>query len=139
MLGILKKLSYYGCPSRDSGADDEATRFHHEQLNVYRKALGVTEWGAENIKLQEVPVKTFRRFDALTTSIVLNIAEGNGRFSDADKRTFFETAHKAAIGTAAYCDLCLQKHIVTPTSVAEVKKTLLEVVRMTGGMIQDLL
>jgi len=45
------------------------------------------------------------KLDRSTTSIVLNIAEGNGRFTGADQSKFYETAYKATILSAALLDL----------------------------------
>jgi len=41
----------------------------------------------------------------LTTSLTLNIAEGNGRFSSLDHRKFLGTAEEAGTKLAAYLDL----------------------------------
>jgi len=45
------------------------------------------------------------KLDKSTTSIVLNIAEGNGRFSGHDQAAFYETAFKATIQSASLVDL----------------------------------
>ena len=45
------------------------------------------------------------KLDKSTTSIVLNIAEGNGRFSGHDQAAFYETAYKATIQSASLVDL----------------------------------
>jgi four helix bundle protein len=45
------------------------------------------------------------KLDKSTTSIVLNIAEGNGRFNGTNQATFYETAYKANIQSASLVDL----------------------------------
>jgi four helix bundle protein len=45
------------------------------------------------------------KLDKSTTSIALNIAEGNGRFNGTNQATFYETAYKATIQSAALVDL----------------------------------
>jgi hypothetical protein len=37
--------------------------------------------------------------------VVLNLAEGNGRSLEADRRPFFETAESSIVKVAAYLDL----------------------------------
>ena len=43
---------------------------------------------------------------SIKTSVVLNIAEGNGRYFDADRHKFIDLAEAAATKSAAYVDLC---------------------------------
>ena len=45
------------------------------------------------------------KLDTSTTSIVLNVAEGNGRFSGADHAKFLGIAYKATAQSAALLDL----------------------------------
>ena len=45
------------------------------------------------------------KLDKATTSIVLNIAEGNGRFTGKDQVSFYATAYRATIQTASLVDL----------------------------------
>ena len=50
--------------------------------------------------------RLFRQLDKLATSVVLNIAEGNGRYSEADRHKFIDQAEAAGTKSAAYVDLC---------------------------------
>ena len=43
------------------------------------------------------------------TSILLNIAEGNGRYAELDHRRFLDIAEGSAVKVAAYLDLAVQK------------------------------
>jgi four helix bundle protein len=66
--------------------------------------------------------------------MVLNIAEGNGRFSDADQRRFFATSHEAAIKMAARLDLYVIQGLL-PEKETEGWKALLERISvMTSSM-----
>jgi len=47
--------------------------------------------------------------DASKERMILNIAEGNGRYAYLDRRRFLRTAHSALVKTAAYLDLCCIK------------------------------
>jgi len=50
-----------------------------------------------------------REVDNSAMSMILNIAEGNGRYAYLDHRRFLRTAHSALVQTAAYLDLCFIK------------------------------
>jgi len=41
--------------------------------------------------------------------MILNVAEGNGRYAYLDRRRFLRTAHSALVKTAAYLDLSFIK------------------------------
>ena len=43
-----------------------------------------------------------------STSVVLNSAEGHGRYGHGDRRKFLDTAEASAAKSAAYLDLCCQ-------------------------------
>ena len=43
------------------------------------------------------------------TSVLLNIAEGNGRFPPEDRGRFLDIAESSAVKAAAYLDLCRGK------------------------------
>jgi len=50
-----------------------------------------------------------REVDKSATSLVLNVAEGNGRYSELDHKRFLEIAAASAVKAAAYLDLYQQK------------------------------
>src|SRR2546426_4913287 len=47
--------------------------------------------------------------DKSATSLVLNVAEGNGRYSELDHKRFLEIAAASAVKAAAYLDLYQQR------------------------------
>jgi four helix bundle protein len=146
---VREELAEYGMGSRD-GKDDEVfdkardkvweekILFHHERLDVYRVAIRIAEVfsSAEAVCCLSNPV--FRRLDELLTSMVLNIAEGNGRFSDADQKRFLGTSHEAAIKLAARLDLCVSQDLLAKGEVDEWKGLLERVAVMTSAMIAKL-
>jgi four helix bundle protein len=146
---VKEERGEYGMGSRD-GKDDkvcdkardkvweEKVLFHHEGLDVYRVAIRVAEafGSSEAVCCLSNPV--FRRLDELLTSMVLNIAEGNGRFSDADQKRFLGTSHEAAIKLAARLDLCACQDLLAKGDVDEWKGLLERVAVMTSAMIAKL-
>ena len=79
--------------------------FYHEGLDVYRLGLSFVEWFDRQIAAESSD-RLARKMDDSATSMVLNIAEGNGRYSYLDHRRFLHIAQSGAIRTAAYLDLC---------------------------------
>ena len=58
--------------------------FDHEDLDVYQVALELVAWLEPMLGRFSCSADLRRKLDKSTTSIVLNIAEGNGRFTGAD-------------------------------------------------------
>jgi len=82
--------------------------FHHEDLDVYRLGLSFVEWFEREIALQ-ISNRLTREVANSATSMILNVAEGNGRYAYLDRRRFLRTAHSALVKTAAYLDLSFIK------------------------------
>ena len=58
---------------------------------------------------EELCDRTYPQLDKASTSLWLNIAEGNGRYSELDPRRFLDVAADSAVKSAAYLDLSEQK------------------------------
>jgi four helix bundle protein len=65
-----------------------------------------------------------------STSIVLNLAEGAGKLSKADKRRYYLTARGSATESAALLDVCMRLKLVGETDCREGKAMILRVVSM---------
>jgi len=144
---VREERAEYGSPSagidkaRDKARDKvcrEKVLFHHETLDVYRVAIAAAEafCSSETVSCLSNPV--FRRLDELLTSMVLNIAEGNGRFSDADQARFLGTSHESVIKLAARLDLCVTQGLLPQNEVDEWKLLLERVSVMTSSMIASI-
>ena len=79
--------------------------FDHEDLDVYQVALQIIAWLDPLLMKFSCSADLRLKLDKSTTAIVLNIAEGNGRFTGADQSKFYETAYKATIRSASLIDL----------------------------------
>jgi four helix bundle protein len=133
----------YKVESKDDKARDKGLEmkvlFHHETLDVYRVAIMAAEAFCSSETVSGLPNPTFRRLDELLTSMILNIAEGNGRFSDADQTRFLGTAHESAIKLAARLDLCVTRGMLSGSDVTEWKRLLERVAVMTSSLIASIL
>ncbi len=86
------------------GRGSENGYLPHEKLDAYRVALEMHE--ALNATLPRRCLRDLRdQLVRASTSVVLNIAEGAGRASLADKRRFYEIARGSATECAAILDL----------------------------------
>jgi len=98
----------------------------HERLDVYQVALDFLVLADEVI--QQLPRGRSHLADQLTrasTSIVLNLAEGSGKFSRPDKRRYYLSSSGSATESAAIFDICLRLELIDP-QVHERGKGLLE-------------
>jgi len=79
--------------------------FNHEDLDVYQVALQLVAWLEPMLMEFSCSADLRSKLDKSTTAIVLNIAEGNGRFTGTDQAKFYGIAYKATIQSAALVDL----------------------------------
>jgi four helix bundle protein len=74
----------------------------HEKLDVNRLATGYVAWVyAKAAQLGGVHLAARAQWLRASQSIPLNIAEGNGKTADADRRCYFEIARGVALECAA--------------------------------------
>src|SRR5215467_10735919 len=68
--------------------------FDHEKLDVYRESIAFCRWVGE--LLGQISAKTAAKdqLDRASTSLPLNIAEGNGKFSKVDRSRFLKIAKR---------------------------------------------
>ena len=84
---------------------DDGRFFSHERLHVYQVSVSFTGWVETASRAFACSADLLAKLDKASTGIVLNIAEGNGRFSDCDHARFLGIAHKAAVQSSALLDL----------------------------------
>lgn len=78
----------------------------HEQLDVYRLAINYVAWVFKHSdKLLGVHRHARDQWLRASQSIPLNIAEGNGKSTEADRRRYFEIARGSALECAAIQDV----------------------------------
>ena len=113
------------------------THFDHEKLQVYQEALRYYEW-CEPI-LERVPKSATVRdqLDRARTSVVLNIPEGNGKHTPADRCRYFDASRGSALESAGCLDLLFIKKVVTELELEEGKTILKTIVSMLVGLIRS--
>jgi four helix bundle protein len=104
--------------------------FRHESLDVYQRSLDVIRWMARVLP-GPLPVSSRSgALDAAATGVVLNLAEGNVRFSRVDQVRFWGIARQSAVKMSALMDLCISAGSLDATDAAEVKPVLVRIVEM---------
>jgi len=110
--------------------------FDHEKLDVYRESINFCGWVGEFLASISAKAAAKDQLDRASTSMPLNIAEGNGKFSNSDRARFLEIARGSALECAASLDgLAVRKLIATERIVPE-KKQLVRIVNMLMGMLK---
>jgi len=84
---------------------NEAFFFDHETLDVYRVALEFNGWIEREHDSFGCSGDLLAKVDKSATSMVLNIAEGNGRFSMDERKKFLGIARKANMQAASLLDI----------------------------------
>ena len=107
--------------------------FHHEGLEVYRTALGFMEWFVSRPAAKELSNRLFRQIDEAGTSVVLNIAEGNGRYAELDHHRFLQLAQSAAVKGAVFLDLGVERAFLVETEATAGKEMLRRISAMVAG------
>jgi len=72
------------------------------------------------------------------SSIAANIAEGNGRFTKADRRNFFGIARGSVQECVPLLELTARQGLLKPESHTGLKNDLEEIARMLSGLINGL-
>ena len=114
----------------------ETSHFNHENLRAYQYAIEFVSWCAA--LLEKVPKKfsVHDQLDRASTSIPLNIAEGNGKFSNRDRCRYLDIARSSALECAAGLDVVVAKKCVERSEIKFGKKLLHTIVSMLVGLIK---
>lgn len=116
-------------------ADFGLVHFDHERLDVYTAAVDFVVL-AHGI-LSNLPAGHGDLADQLrraATSIVLNIAEGAGEYSKAEKARFYRIARRSATECAAVLDVSMRLEIATAAICQPARELLLRIVSMLINM-----
>ncbi|MFA7419585.1 MAG: four helix bundle protein [Melioribacteraceae bacterium] len=110
--------------------------FDHEKLKVYQKSLDYVEWVfgvLDSIKSRNSIIDQIER---ASESILLNIAEGNGKYSGKDKCRYFDISRGSSLECAACLDVMFKKKLIDGEIRTKGKLQLKEIVSMLIGLIK---
>ncbi len=111
--------------------------FDHEKLRVYQYSLDFVEWAG--ILLDEITQKisVCSHLDEASTSISLNIAEGNGKYTSKDRCKYFDIARGSALECGSSLDILVRRRKVDQQRIKEGKQLLTDIVSMLVGLIKS--
>jgi len=112
------------------------TYFDHEKLDVYQEAIAFCGWVGELLGQISPKAAAKDQLDRASTSLPLNIAEGNGKFSTVDRARFLELARGSALECAACLDVLVARKLVGPEQIVPAKEQLVRIVSMLMGMLK---
>jgi four helix bundle protein len=112
------------------------TCFDHERLNVYQEAIAFCGWVGDFLNEISTKAAAKDQLDRASTSIPLNIAEGNGKFSNADRARFLEIARGSALECAGCIDVLGARKLIDPERMVPAKEQLVRIVNMLVGMLK---
>ena len=109
--------------------------FAHEKLKVYQEAIKFVAWTSEI--LEKIPAKYSVRdqLDRASTSIPLNIAEGNVKRSDKDRSRYWQIANGSCVECASCLDVLVARKLMTTEEVESGKSILLSISRMMFALL----
>lgn len=113
--------------------------FAFEKLVVYQKAVTLADACCSLTK--DFPRGYFFLADQLnraTLSVAANIAEGNGRFTRADRKHFFGISRGSAQECVPLLELASRQGLLKPERHEVLRADVEEIARMLSGLINGL-
>ena len=114
--------------------------FDHERLDVYRVAIDFVAWAGDLIEgpLDGCRLSAVSQLDRASTSVPLNIAEGNGKRTPRDRCRYLDTARGSAFECAAALDVLVARKALRPENIVAGKALLHRDVGMLSKMTANL-
>src|SRR6266496_2460837 len=112
------------------------TSLDHEKLEVYQASLEFITWTIPLMDGLPGSASVRNQLDRASTSVPLNIAEGNGKFTSPDRCRFFDNARGSALESAACLDVMVAKKFVSAVDIQAGKTMLVKIVAMLFGLIR---
>jgi len=113
--------------------------FAYEKLEVYKKAFAVNQNIYRFLKANNsIPRYVKDQLGRATLSIMLNIAEGSGKFSNKDRRSFYVIARGSAFECSSILSFLFNESEIPEALYTELINVYEEVSRMLYAMIQNL-
>ena len=112
--------------------------FDFEKLDVYQKAKKFNKSVTIFLSTSKVDKTTKDQLRRASFSIMLNIAEGSGRFTNPDKRHFYVIARGSAFECVAIFDYLKDMDMISDIAFKQYYSFLEEISKMLFAMIKGL-
>lgn len=111
--------------------------FDHDKLEAYQQSLAFIRWVSPLIDRIPAKLSVCDQLDRASTSVPLNIAEGNGKFTSPDRCRYLDSARGSALECAACLDVLVAKGRATEAEVESGKQLLRRIVALLVGLIRS--
>lgn len=113
--------------------------FMFENLEVYQRAVSFAD---SMVELSQQFPRGFgflsNQLNRAALSIATNLAEGNGRFTKADRRNFFTIARGSAQECIPLLEVARRRGLVEPIPHEDFKRELEIIAKMISGLIKGM-
>ena len=114
------------------------TLFDHEKLIAYQRSIQFVAWSSPLLEKLPTKLAVSDQLDRASTSVPLNIAEGNAKYTAPDRCRYFDTARGSALECAACLDVLVAKGKVTVEEIQRGKELLHETVSLLVGLVKSI-
>lgn len=111
--------------------------FDHEKLIAYQRSIEFVVWASQLLEAMPAKLAVLDQLDRASTSVPLNIAEGNAKFTPPDRCRYWDTARGSALECAACLDVLVAKGITSLDRIEEGKRLLFETVSLLIGLCKS--
>jgi four helix bundle protein len=118
--------------------NNPGTHFDHEKLIAYQRSIQFVAWSSQLLEKLPAKLAVCDQLDRASTSVPLNMAEGNAKHTAPDRCRYFDSARGSALECAACLDVLVAKRKCTAEEVQAGKQILLEVVALLIGLIRSI-
>jgi len=112
--------------------------FDHERLIAYQRSIQFVSWSSQLLETLPAKLSVCDQLDRASTSIPLNLAEGNAKYTAPDRCRYFDTARGSALECAACLDMLVAKGICTMEQIQPGKALLHETVALSIGLTRSI-
>jgi len=112
--------------------------FDHEKLIAYQRSIQFVAWSSQLLEKLPAKLAVCDQLDRASTSVPLNLAEGNAKHTAPDRCRYFDTARGSALECAACLDVLVAKGKCPVEQIQAGKQILLEVVALLIGLIRSI-
>lgn len=111
--------------------------FDHKKLKVYQLSLEFIKLVDQILTHQPKKTCASDNLDRASTSVSLNISEGNSKYSPKDRCNFFDISRGSALESASCFDILLIKKLISDEEHTKGKELLSQIVSMIVGLIKS--
>jgi four helix bundle protein len=112
------------------------TFFDHEKLIAYQRSIQFVAWSGALLQNLTGKLAVADQLDRASTSIALNIAEGNAKYTSPDRCRYLDTARGSALECAACLDVPVAKGKCAAEEIQRGKELLHETICLLVGLIK---